>query len=643
MKKIFSVLISGGPQLSYSCINFNISIGDLVIVPVRDRKVVGVVLDQVEQVANYQLKDIIDILPFKLGKDIINFINEASKNYLINKGSIAKMIFGIVAKRHKIIIKKHIEKNKPFVGNDIQLSSEQQSVFEKIVEAKDGVYVIDGVTGSGKTELYLKIAKTIVEKGGQVLILLPEILLTTQIIERARKFFQIASWHSNVKLKDKDLIWLGTEGGLTKVVIGARSALFLPFSNLKMIIVDEEHDSSFKQETSPIYHGRDLAILRGKILKIPVVLTSATPSIETIYNVEKGNYKYFHLNKSYSDKAKTHITVANMWDCYDKTSKTCSLLHPISLSKLKTTLDNKKQSIVFLNRKGYGMTTICSKCMTVIKCKNCDVKLTYYKYKNYMKCRHCRYIIREISACTICGSKDTIFSYQPGIEKLHEEIVTHLPNARTLVVTRDSEEAPEDIVNSIANSNCDIIIGTQILAKGLHFPNMDLAIIVDANNLRFSGDIRSFEKTYQIIQQVIGRVGRERHGEAVIQTFTPNSPLIKAIASGNKREFIALELQGRKNAKVPPYSRFVLVNIAASNEVKLLNWLKSIDIPISNEELKVFGPIQAPIGRLHSKYRQQILFRGEENLVQTISGWLENIKVPSFIKLTVDIDPINFL
>jgi len=409
-----------------------------------------------------------------------------------------------------------------------------------------------------------------------------------------------------------------------------------------MIIIDEEHDHSFKQENQPIYHARSLAILLGKILDIPVMLTSATPSIDTLYHVRNGDYNYFHLSTSHHKNAKTHLLIANMWEVYDKTAKNCPLLHPKTVKALKLTLENKKQSIVFLNRKGYAATTICTKCMTTVKCKNCDIKLTYYKYKNYMKCRYCAYIIKELPTCTICNCNDSIFSYQPGTEKLHEEIKNHFPEARILVVTRDSEESPLEIIDKIDNGECDIVIGTQILAKGLHFPNINLCVIVDANNTRFSGDIRSLEKTYQIIQQVIGRVGREDDGIAIIQTFTPKLPLIQAIASGNRDEFIKLELESRKEAKVPPYSHFILINITSLNETKLLDWLKNIDIPLSNSQFKVFGPMPAAIHRLQNKYRQQILFRGNANTSRTVANWIASLKVPYFITLTVDVEPMNF-
>lgn len=637
-KKTFLVLTVSYPELHYTH-NKELKPGELVLVPIRNIKVVGVILQEVYEETKYQLRDIIEVFPFKLNQ--VMFIDKVASHCLITKGSILKMILGPFSSRYKILMKK-TPSQVQFLGTYVLLSKDQQIFCDKVMKNKDGVFLLDGVTGSGKTELYLQIAKKVVDEGGQVLILLPEILLTSQIIERAKKFFYVDCWHSDVKQKDKDLVWLGVQNGATKVVIGARSALFLPFSNLKMIIVDEEHDNSFKQENSPIYHGRDLAVLRGKVENIPVILTSATPSIESIYNVQNGKYQYFYLNSQHHLKAKTQLLIANMWDAYDKSTKSCNLLHPMTLKELKATLDNGKQSIVFLNRKGYATTTICNKCMSAIKCKHCDVKLTYYKYKNYMKCRSCGYSINDVLSCRTCGRQDSIFSYQPGIEKLTEEIQSHFSNARLLVVTRDSEESPQEIIDKIAKNDCDIVIGTQILAKGLHFPNIDLAVVVDANNSRFSGDIRSFEKTYQIIQQVIGRVGRENHGLAIIQTFTPNAPLIKAIASGNKEEFINLELENRRLAKAPPYTRFILLNISSSDEKKMIDWLKSIDIPVSDENLKVFGPMQAPISRLQKRYRQQILFRGNQDISGIVNGWINSLKIPHFIGLIIDVDPINF-
>ena len=640
MSKIFIVLTIAYKELYYTSETILLP-GDIVLVPVRNRKVLGIVIGEYNQEINYQLKNISEVFPFKLNESLLDFINLSASHCLVDKGAILKMILGPFTKRYKTIVKK-IPLTVDFSGNDIELSDEQQKVFNHMLEINNGVTVLDGVTGSGKTELYLQIAKSIIDKDGQVLILLPEILLTSQIIERAKKFFHLDSWHSSVKQKDKDLVWLGVQFGITKAVIGARSALFLPFKNLKMIIIDEEHDSSFKQENPPIYHARSLALLLGQILNIPVMLISATPSIDTLYNVKNGNYSYFNLTRSHHKNAKTSISIANMWEVYDKSTKISPILHPNTVKALGITLQNKKQSIVFLNRKGYAATTVCIKCMTTVKCKNCDIKLTYYKYRNYMKCRYCSYIMRESPICTVCNCNDYISSYQPGTEKLYEEIKNHFPEARIFLVTKDSEESAIEIIDKIMNDGCDIIIGTQILAKGLHFPNIALSVIVDANNTRFSGDIRSLEKTYQIIQQVIGRVGREDNGTAIIQTFTPNLPLIKAIVSGNKDEFINLELENRKTAKVPPYSHFVLIHITSLNEKRLLDWLKNIDIPLSNSKFKVFGPMPAAINRLHNKYRQQIIFKGDINISKIVTHWIASLKIPHFITLIADVDPINF-
>ncbi len=637
---MLSVIVPNYPELTYLSGDFNLSIGDVVIVPIRKQILVGVVVGFVKETVDFQVKKVLDVMPqFKLSKSILDFITKASEDSLIKRDILLKLVLGPLNKRHKILIKKVVQE-KHFIGNDdIVLSHEQQVVLDNILNS--GVFVLDGVTGSGKTELYLQKAKEVATKGGQVLILLPEILLTSQVLERAKKFFSVNCWHSQVKQKEKDLVWLGIQNGSSKVVIGARSALFLPFSNLKLIIVDEEHDSSFKQDSSPTYNARDLAILMAKILNIPILLVSATPSIETMYKVKSNQYRYFHLNDKYNKGAKTEIKILNMWNSYDKTTKSCPILHSTSLELLKSTFERGKQSIVFLNRKGYAGSMICKSCMEPVKCINCNVKLTYYKYKERMKCRHCGYMIKSIISCKSCG-KNELFSYQPGVEKLQEEIVSFIPNVRVLSVTRDSEECPQDIISKISNHECDIVVGTQMLAKGLHFPNMSLAVIVDGNNSKFSNDIRSVEKTYQIIQQVIGRVGREDNGIALIQTFNPKLPMLQAIVSCNKDEFIKLELESRMKAKVPPYTSFILINFSCKNEKKLDDWLKSIDIPESNSELKIFGPFPAIINKLNNKYRQQILFRGVHNIQKVVDSWLQSLRMPQTIQIKVDVDPINF-
>lgn len=633
------VLVPNYPELTYSAGDLKLSIGDIVLVPIRNKNVIGVVVRFSAEKLDFQLRNVIEVIEqFKIPAEILEFIDKAADMSLSRRDLLLKIVLGPVSKRYKILAKKVVNKQF-YLGIDIVLSDEQKVVLDSV--STNRTYVVDGVTGSGKTELYLQMAKKVAETGGQVLILLPEILLTTQIIERASKFFSVDCWHSQVNQKEKDIVWLSVQNGSSKVVIGARSALFLPFKNLKLIIVDEEHDSSFKQDNNPIYNARDLSVLLGKILNIPTVLVSATPSIETMYKVKIGEYKYFHLNSRYNQQARTDIKVLNMWDAYDKQTKTCPILHPQAIDLLKSTFDKGKQSIVFLNRKGYAASMICRSCMEAVKCVNCDVKLTYYKYKDKMKCRHCGYVIKSIISCKSCGKND-LFTYKPGVEKVHEEIVNNMPNARVISITRDTEESPKELISKILNREYDVVVGTQILAKGLHFPNMSLAIIVDGNNSKFSGDVRSIERTYQIIQQVIGRVGREEDGVALIQTFNPKLQMLSAIISGNKDEFVRLELDSRMKAKAPPYSHFILVSFSCLNETKLCDWLRSIDLPENNQELKVFGPLPAIINRLNNKYRQQILFRGEYSINKVVDIWIKSLKIPYGVQIKVDVDPIDF-
>lgn len=645
--KLFSVCIPQYTDLLYMG-QSDVSVGDIVLVPLRNKQVIGVIWSKSDiEIENlsYAVKNIICVIKqFKLNDNTIEFIIQTARKTLVNKNLILKMVLGPLIKRHKIILQKQSQTFS--YNNDInthQLSHEQQLILSDILQCNDSVYVLNGVTGSGKTELYLYIAKEIVKNQGQVLILLPEILLTTQVLNRANNIFgfEISCWHSQIKPRKKDSIWIGVQNCEIKIVIGTRSALFLPFKNLQMIIMDEEHDASFKQESNPIYHARDIALLKSYIFQSKTLLVSATPSIETMSKVYNHEYKYFVLKNKHFAQAKTDIQIANMWKVKKTSNGILPMLHSISIQAIATALANNEQSIIFLNRKGYAATTMCRNCMKHICCKHCDIKLTYYKHNKYLKCRHCGYIIKEQKTCGICG-QDSLFTYSPGIERLHEEVQQLFPNAKILVVTRDTEEEAQEIIYKILHNEVNIIIGTQVLAKGLHFANLSLCIVIDANNTRFSGDIRSLEKTYQIIQQVIGRVGREKSGKAIIQTFIPKSQLIQSIAAGNKEDFIKLELENRKIAQVPPYGNFILINFSAVNENKLKNWLSSIHIPESNQSMKVFGPMPAAITRIHKKYRYQILFKSVNDICDFTHQWINSLIIPYYIFVSIDVNPINF-
>ena len=651
MQLLISVLVPSYIRntLLYTTIECQVEVGNIVLIPLRKSIVIGIVWSiNIQSIAaiNYPIKNIIEVIKgFTLDQKMINFINIVATETLSNPGLILKMILGPFIKRYKIILKKQFKVVEPSFEHKLQsilLSAEQQDIFNQIIHSQ-GVTVLDGVTSSGKTELYLKVTENITQDRGQVLILLPEILLATQILERAQNALscQVYAWHSAVKQKDKDTIWTGVQNNTIKCVIGARSALFLPFNNLKMIILDEEHDIGFKQEVTPIYNAKQMALARAKIFEIPVLLVSATPSIETMYGVKQQKYQYFHLNNKNSEHANVQVQIANMWDIKSE-DKIFPLLHPSSIVEIAKTLELQQQTLIFLNRKGYAATTVCTNCMSKIKCKNCDLKLTYYKQYKTLKCRHCGYIVKEQSICNTCGSKNTLVTYHPGIEKLNEELLIHFPNARILNITRDVLEKNDatSIIKQITNNEVDIVVGTQILAKGLHFANMRFCIGIYANHTQFSGDIRSIERTYQIVQQVIGRVGREMQGIAILQTFNKTSALIKCIASGTKSDFVKLELENRKIAKVPPYGGFIIINIHSANEYKLKEWLSSITMPDSNNQIKVFGPMPAAIYRLSKQYRYQILFKSEERelLFALVNRWFETIAIPSAITLTIEVD-----
>ncbi len=650
--------------------------GDVVLVPLRKKEIIGVVCNVLKKTdlyeASFEVRNIIQIInSIHIEKKTRNFIDWVANYNITGRGIILKMVLGPFVSRHNRITRL-IEKSEKLttIQDKVDTSQEvyntlspsQYAIYKSIVSSlyEYSVNVIDGITGSGKTELYLKIAHFVLSTGGQVLILLPEILLSTQITQRIRailgKEYTVHNWHSNAKQSERDKIWLGVQTMNVKIVVGARSALFLPFARLQCIIVDEEHDSSFKQESFPTYDAKNMAIVRAKICDIPIVLVSATPSIETIYNIRAGNYRYFHLDQKFFTTNNTSVVVANMWDMKSSNGSKSNvydipLLHDVTIQYISEALAQNTQILLFLNRKGYASTVFCNACLTKVKCTSCDVRLTYYKHSNILRCRYCKGVIPQHNVCKICGAKDSLCAYHYGIEKLETEVKKRFNNARVISVTSDSIGSKgddiESIIKQIADHEVDIIIGTQVLAKGLHFQDIALCVIVDASSVGFNSDIRALERTHQILHQVMGRVGREtKQGTAILQTFNRNSPIVKAIAQNKSNEFIELELASRKQAVVPPYGKFILISISGANDKRVKKWLAETapTIPEDSNEIQVFGPSPSPISRIKNRYRYCILFKSDRktNLHTIVRSWISKLKVPYYVHLSVDVDPYSF-
>ena len=627
-------------------------IGQLVLVPFRSKVIIGVILSTESKFDPAKTKSIITHYDLFLDKAFVNFLSRASNYNIISIGLLIKAVFsGFDIKKADFpdIIGRNKEQ-KLLLKKEIILSHEQQLAYDKLVKLADDreTILLQGVTGSGKTLVYLKYLEEILRNGGQGLLLLPEITLTTQISQRLRALFQeqvLYEWHSAITKSKKNITWKKIISGETMLLVGARSALFLPFNNLKFIIVDEEHDVSFKQDEGIIYNARDMAVLRGKISDIPVILSSATPSIETSYNCRIGKYKKVSLSQRFNDIPLPKIEIV---DIRAENLSSGKFISTRLMELLRDTLVQKKQALIFINKKGYAPTTLCTNCGTKICCPNCSINLVFYKKQNVLRCHYCNYNMSAITECKNCLS-DKICFYGPGAEKIEEELRGAITNARTVLATSDtlsSAKKTSELLASISNHEVDIIIGTQILAKGLDFKLLHLVGVVDADCGYASGDIRSHERLYQLLNQVSGRAGRDNEqGHVILQTYDPDNHILKSILDNDQERFIENELEDRAISNTPPFSRIAIISISASNEKKALKFAYQLSTSVpSIQGLVVLGPSSAPLYFLKNKYRFRFVLKAHKdlNLQKIVTSWLEAYAVPSYINLKIDIDPYNY-
>ncbi len=546
-------------------------------------------------------------------------------------------------------------KQEKIFNEPINLSFQQRQAVAKIrdkyLENEFQSWLLFGVTGSGKTEVYLNLASERIEKGDQVLILLPEISLTVDFKQRIIKRYGALAgeWHSQLSLNERREVFKNVVSGHLKLLIGARSALFLPFKNLKLIIVDEEHDSSYKQEEAPIYNARDLAVLRASTLKSRIILSSATPSIETWHNFRLGKYHKVDLPKRFGQVYEPRVTLIDM--NVEETPKNSWISVPI-IDQIKKSLEKKEQILIFLNRRGYAPIAFCTVCKISLKCKNCSTKLVYHKTKNCYLCHICGYKASEKTKCVKCKSDDNFITIGPGVERIRDEISRLFPNASSQIFSSDSfskgEKHLEDI-DKIKSGEINIIIGTQLVAKGYNFPHLKLVAVLDADMGLNAGDHRVMEKSYQVIKQVIGRAGRyASDGRALIQTWMPRHPVLQALLKDHGEIFLNTELEQRIEANVPPHGKFISLILSGRKETTLIDFgkeLKNQFYSLKLQDFEIFGPAVAPISRIKNKTRVRLLIK--LNKITKISqievrDWLKNITVPNNIYFSVDIDPYNF-
>ena len=513
-----------------------------------------------------------------------------------------------------------------------------------------GVTLIDGVTGSGKTEVYFEAVAAAIERGKQVLILLPEIALTQTFLERFHDRFgaRPAEWHSDLPPKMRERVWRQVAEGRVRVVAGARSALFLPFMELGLIIVDEEHDAAYKQEDRVCYHARDMAVVRGHIGGFPVVLASATPSIESRVNAQQGRYQRVILPQRFAEAAMPAIKAIDMRRTPPARG---GFLSPVLVGHVRDALQRGEQSLLFLNRRGYAPLTLCRVCGHRFQCPDCSSWLVEHRFRGQLVCHHCGHNEKRPEACPECGTLDHLVACGPGVERIAEEAVSHFPEARTIVLSSDMMGGVKRLrleLEAIAKGEADIVIGTQLVAKGHNFPNMTLVGVVDADLGLANGDPRAAERTFQLLSQVTGRAGRTgKKSVGLLQTYQPEHPVMRAIVSGDAETFYEREIAERERACLPPFGRLAGIIVSAGTRTEAESHARALRRAAPRaENIQVLGPAEAPLALVGGRHRYRLLVQGERR--SDIQGFIRTMlaqgpKLRGSVRVQVDIDPQSFL
>jgi len=535
-----------------------------------------------------------------------------------------------------------------------ELSPDQADAARALVSAVESqdfsVTLLDGVTGSGKTETYFEAIAAAIRAGRQVLILMPEIALTQAFLERFHDRFgaRPAEWHSDVSPRMRERVWRQVAEGTVRVVAGARSSLFLPFRELGLIVVDEEHDTAYKQEDRVFYNARDMAVVRGHIGQFPVILASATPSVESRVNADWGRYKRVALPARYADAALPDLAAIDM---RRHPPARGGFLSPVLLKRMEETLARGEQSLLFLNRRGYAPLTLCRVCGHRFQCPDCSAWLVEHRFRGQLVCHHCGHNERKPDACPECGTLDHLVACGPGIERIAEEVVARFPDARTIVLSSDLAGGTRRLrleLDAIARGECDIVIGTQLVAKGHNFPNMTLVGVVDADLGLANGDPRAAERSFQLLSQVTGRAGRSgKRSAGLIQTYQPEHPVMQALVSGDSETFYQREIAERERAGLPPFGRLAAFVVSAATRQEAESHARALrraapDVP----DIEVLGPAEAPLALVAGRHRFRLLLHGERrsHMQDFIRALLSAAPRPrGSVRVQVDIDPQSFL
>jgi primosomal protein N' (replication factor Y) len=534
-----------------------------------------------------------------------------------------------------------------------KLTKEQQQAARELLEnTGDGfsVTLLDGVTGSGKTEIYFEAIAAALARGKQVLVLMPEIALTSQFIARCEERFgaRPAEWHSGVSAPQRGRVWRAVAENKAKLVVGARSALFLPFPDLGPIVVDEEHDQSYKQEERVTYQARDMAVVRGSLGNAPVVLSSATPSIESLVNAEQGRYRHIRLGTRYKAAGLPSVAAIDMRASPPERGR---WLSPVLVDAVGETLARGEQALLFLNRRGYAPVTLCRKCGFKFECPNCSAWLVEHRFRRRLECHHCGTFIPIPETCPSCGAEHSLVPCGPGIERIAEEIKERFPDARRVLLSSDLTPSVTELrqtLREIEEREVDIVIGTQLVAKGHHFPGLALVGVVDGDLGLAQADPRAAERTFQLLNQVAGRAGRDAiPGRGLIQTYMPEHPVIQALVSGDRDAFYAREIEARREAGLPPFGRLASLLVSAGARDAAESYARAVALAAPPAaKIQVLGPAEAPLSVIRGRHRYRLLVKAtrEADLQAYLRLWLAAVpKAKGDVRLVVDVDPYSFL
>jgi primosomal protein N' (replication factor Y) len=532
------------------------------------------------------------------------------------------------------------------------LSEDQRAAARTLQARLDGgfsVTLLDGVTGSGKTEVYFESIAAAIARGRQVLVLLPEIAMSAQWLARFERRFGAppAAWHSEIGQTARSRTWRDVAEGRAPVVVGARSALFLPYPDLGLIIVDEEHEAAFKQEDGVVYHARDMAVVRARIGQLPVVLVSATPSLETVVNIEQGRYQAVHLADRHGGAELPRVATI---DLRRDPPPRQNWLSPILREAVTETLAAGEQAMLFLNRRGYAPLTLCRTCGHRLQCENCTAWLVEHRLVGRLQCHHCGFSMRPPKTCPSCSDESSFAVCGPGVERIAEEAAVLFPEAKIEIITSDTIAGPETasaFVDRMAGKEIDLLVGTQIVAKGHHFPMLTLVGVVDADLGLAGGDLRAAERTYQLLHQVAGRAGRAgRPGRVLLQTYMPEHPVMRALVGWDRDGFLAAEADERQRLGLPPFGRLAALILASPEEKDVDDAARRLALAAPRaSDLEVLGPAPAPLAILRSRHRRRFLVKASRaaDIQGVIGAWLSRVEIPSSVRLYVDIDPYSFL